>query len=164
MDRRPQRADSRGTNTSSGSGASRSSWCKKPDDSGPSRANRPPSRTPAQARESHDGSSGTVKNSPRVSRRHAPDSTPTADAVAAQSVTESLIPRHHVSLHRCQLQQAVGYVLSSMHVLSVRSWPQIVRPAENLWTVRRLDDVCGHQSRNSGADCAATTRQKSPQL
>jgi hypothetical protein len=27
-----------------------------------------------------------------------------------------------VSLHRCQLEQAIRYVLSSMHVLSVLSW------------------------------------------
>jgi hypothetical protein len=34
-------------------------------------------------------------------------------------VAESLIARHHMRLHRCQLEQAVGYVMSSMHVLSL---------------------------------------------
>jgi hypothetical protein len=36
-------------------------------------------------------------------------------------VAESLIPRHNVSLHGCQPEQAFGYFMSSMHVLSVLS-------------------------------------------
>jgi hypothetical protein len=41
--------------------------------------------------------------------------------VAAQPVAQSLFPRHHMSLHRCQLDQTVGYLMSSMHALRMFS-------------------------------------------
>jgi hypothetical protein len=45
----------------------------------------------------------------------------TADAVTAEALTQSLIPRHHISLHCCKLEQAVGYVMPWLHVVSVLS-------------------------------------------
>jgi hypothetical protein len=140
---------SRGTKTSSGFGSSGSSWYKKPEDSGPRRARGPPSRMPPQARESHDGSSGTVKNKPR---EPAPRSgfQKTADAMAAQAMAECLIQGHYVSLHRCKVEQSVLYVMSLMHVVSMLSWAQIVRRAGILWIIRRPSQGLWISTQQSG--------------
>jgi hypothetical protein len=45
----------------------------------------------------------------------------TADAMTGETVAESLIPRHHMSLHCCKLEQAVGYVMPWLHVVSLLS-------------------------------------------
>jgi hypothetical protein len=68
----------------------------------------------------------------------------TADAVTAETVAQSLIPRHNMSLHCCKLEQAIGHVMPWLHVVQCAQLPSgSFGPLRICGQLRSNNEVCG---------------------